>query len=131
MADDDLLDPGTLLVVCPVWMIAPHPRPADPMAMLRQILRGTAVASDGSEITFVPVFTDRDLAERFTCQLETRDGRDAPVSLMEIPGDEAFAVLLIALADTKVTHVVFDPVDHRDRPIPIDRILGAIRDRLG
>jgi hypothetical protein len=131
MADDDPLDPGPFLVVYPVWMIAPHPRPADPTALLRQILRGTAVAGDGSEITFVPVFTDRDPAERFACQLETRDGRDAPVSVMEVPDDEAFAVLLIALADTRVTHVVFDPEDHRDRPIPIARILGPIRDRLG
>jgi hypothetical protein len=123
---DDGFYPTAFLIVYPVWLIAPVPLPTDLPRLIQRLIQGVSVGVSGTT-NYVPVFTDRDLAERFGNQLEGAGGEDAEVSLMSVPDGAYFKKLLGLLLTAGRTHVSFDPEEHGDNPVLITRVLAALR----
>jgi hypothetical protein len=120
MSDVDPSDPvseGTFYVLGPVWYIVHrHALTLEP----RQTIEGLVVGTTPKGTGFVPLFTDKDLADRF---VKTQGGSELiPVRIMS---PEDFLVILEQFKEQGHTHIGYDPGTTRVRLISID---NAIRD---
>jgi hypothetical protein len=115
------------LVVFPLWLIAPDPPPTHSLAHLKRLVVVT-LTRDGEPVSYIPAFTDRDLAERFANQMVKSDGDRVASAFIQIPDRIYLEELLAILPAFGYTHFSFDPEPHRDIPIPIAAVLAAIRE---
>lgn len=94
---------------------------------LGAMLRLSYARADGSVGTFVPLFTDLDLAERFLASHGAEGDGYHPFQSATLA---ATARLLEAVERHGITEFAFDPAPGRTRIVPLANLLLAIRRRL-
>lgn len=81
---------------------------------------------DSGEVRY-PIFTDKDLAARFTSEQEY-----STAQLVRVETIDEFYPFLLELQALGVTRILFDPgsTNHRPQSHPIERVIHAIKQRF-
>jgi hypothetical protein len=114
------------LVVFPLWLTAPEPPRTQRLAKYKRSMVATLIR-ESSRVHCTPLFTDRDLAERFAAKMKKPDGSRVASKFFQIPDRNYLEELLAVLHAIGHTHLSFDPEPHREMIVPIGVLLATIR----
>jgi hypothetical protein len=111
------------------WLLAPAPRPEGLTAVCESIILVDVVLPDGSKGSYVPVFTEAALAERFVELLGDDWKQLKPFSC---PTFEELVLVLRKLMELGNTHLGVNPEsDHCESLVPISTVIDAISGQGG
>jgi len=106
-----------------LWLLAPAPRPADLTELCESVLLVDAILAEGRKRSYVPVFTELDLAYRF---IERHGEGIEGLEPFSCRSPERFAGVLQKMLELGCLYVGFDPEETHVQLFPITAVIAAL-----